>query len=185
MLEIEAKYPLPDPEEMTRRLVALGAVFHEDREDRDLYFHAPDRDFVRTDEAFRLRRIGEQNFLTYKGPKLDRDTKTRREIEVGFGTGDESAAMMMEMLTALGYRPVIEVRKRRSTAELTHQGTRVHLSRDQVEQVGSFIELEIVAEESQYESARKILLDLAGKLNLGPTERRSYLGMLLESLGRR
>ena len=58
----------------------------------DHYFNAPDRDFARTDEAFRLRRIGAANFVTYKGPKRDAQRKMRTEIEVPLPDGDEAAA---------------------------------------------------------------------------------------------
>ena len=50
------------------------------QEHADHYFNGHDRDFHQTDEAFRIRRMGEKNFLTYKGPKRDTDTKTRIEI---------------------------------------------------------------------------------------------------------
>ena len=78
-----------------------------------MYFNPPDRDLKETDEAFRLRRIGRTNCLTYKGPKRDAETKTRTEIEVPLGDGDETAADMERMLVALGYRPVVVVRKQR------------------------------------------------------------------------
>ena len=70
-----------------RQLAAWGAVARPAREDTDHYFNAPDRDFAQTDEAFRLRRIGTGELLTYKGPKRDADTKTRTEVELRLADG--------------------------------------------------------------------------------------------------
>ena len=50
---------------------------------------------------------------------------------------------------------------------------------DDVERVGSFVELEIVAEDSQFEQAKAVVLQLATELGLTTQERRSYLEMLL------
>src|SRR4029077_11878574 len=65
MLEVEVKYRAPTGISLEERILALGAEPVEEREDADAYFNAPHRDFARTDEAFRLRRIGPANFLTY------------------------------------------------------------------------------------------------------------------------
>ena len=53
----------------------------EPAEQVDTYFSHPARDFAATDEALRIRSIDQENFVTYKGPKLDATTKTRREID--------------------------------------------------------------------------------------------------------
>ena len=81
MLEVEVKYQTSDWERVRAALADWGAVADPPREDTDHYFNAPDRDFARTDEAVRLRRIGPANYLTYKGPKRDADTKTRTFAE--------------------------------------------------------------------------------------------------------
>jgi len=91
MLEVEAKYPVEDFTNVERLLRGWSATFDEAREDADQYFNAPDRDFAKTDEALRVRRIGNINLLTYKGPKTDAQTKTRTEIEVALASGDQAA----------------------------------------------------------------------------------------------
>src|SRR5579859_2774691 len=106
VLEIEMKFPSPDFPALEKRLAELGARPGKTLEESDEYFNAPDRDFARTDEALRIRRIGEANFVTYKGPKLDAQTKTRTEIEVPLGEGEAVAAKFADLLTHLGYRRV-------------------------------------------------------------------------------
>ena len=92
MLEVEVKYRSPDRVKMKQTIEGWGARLEEKRVEEDHYFNAPDRDFKSTDEAFRLRRIGSRNVLTYKGPKQDAATKTRAEIEVPLADGDKPAA---------------------------------------------------------------------------------------------
>ncbi len=180
MLEIEVKYPHSDLEAARLLLEQRDARLIESREDADHYYNAPDRDFARTDEAFRIRRIGPKNLLTYKGPKIDTHTKTRLEIEVPAADGDEVAGDLHRLFAALGYRPVAVVRKRRDVFELQRDAFTVHICLDDVERVGAFIEIEIVADESRLDAARALLAKLAAELGLKQSERRSYLQMLLE-----
>jgi adenylate cyclase class 2 len=181
MLEVEVKYRNADRAAVVATLLDWGATFAQDRADADLYFQAPDRDLKATDEAFRLRRIGPTNYLTYKGPKRDADTKTRTEIEVPLGDGDQAAADAERLLVALGYKPVITVRKKRRVYKFARDGFEMEACFDTVEGVGEFVELEILAEEAQYEAAKAVLLAAAAELGLTEMERRSYLGLVLEA----
>ena len=179
MLEIEVKYRNANPTELIARLHALGAAFLETRTESDRYFRAPDRDFKQTDEAFRLRRIGTTSRLTYKVPKTDAETKTRREIEVPLADGDDVAANAVEMLLCLGYRPVAIVAKLRTAYRVSRGGFEAEVCLDEVERVGTFAEVEIVAEESRFAEAKAAVLGLATELGLHEVERRGYLQMLL------
>jgi adenylate cyclase class 2 len=179
MLEVEVKYRLPDPAAVEARLRAWGAIGVADHAEADHYMNAPDRDFARTDEAFRLRRIDQQSLLTYKGPRRDGGSKTRTEIEVPCPPGDAAAEAFLKLFQSLGYRPTAVVRKRRRIYEWPRDGFTVHACRDDVEGVGRFVELEIVANDDQYEAASRTVLAIAADLGLGPTEPRSYLEQLL------
>ncbi len=88
MLEIEQKYAHADFDAVERRLRVWGVAVFEEHVEADHYHNAPDRDFARTGEAFRLRRVGAVNYLTYKGPRLDQAVKARREVEVPLAGGD-------------------------------------------------------------------------------------------------
>src|SRR5438105_5568245 len=111
MLEIEMKFPVTGFLGLEPLLCDQGAHEKEALEEADHYFNAPDRDFARTDEALRLRRIGSGNFVTYKGPKRDLLTKTRTEIEVPLAEGDAAGSGFLQILHHLGYRAVLVVRK--------------------------------------------------------------------------
>ena len=181
MLEVEVRYRYDDRAALVAQLTAWGAVLAESRTDVDRYFNAPDRDLKATDEAFRLRRVGHRNYLTYKGPKRDVETKTRTEIEVPLAGGDDVAGKTEQLLLALRYRPVVVVRKQRQVYRFRRDDFPMEACFDDVELVGSFLELEILAEEDRYEQAKAVLLKTAADLELTEKETRSYLGMVLEA----
>ena len=179
--EVEQKFRISQSAGIESQVADLGAAFGEPFEQIDLYFAHPSRDFAQTDEALRLRRVGQQNRVTYKGPKLDAATKTRKEIEFAFKQGAAAGEQFSELLQALGFRPVLEVRKQRRIAKLSWRGEKIELALDRVAQLGDFVEIEISAEENRLAEATENLLALAEQLGLKDSERRSYLELLLES----
>lgn len=179
MLEVEMKFPVTEFAALETRLRELGATSAQPVEEYDHYFNAPDRDFAQTDEALRLRRIGTNNRVTYKGPKRDLHTKTRTEIEVGVEDGEEAAEQFMQLLRSLGYRPAAVVHKQRRIYRLDGRTFPIEICLDDVEEVGRFVELEIQAPEEQLEAARAELVGAAREWGLTQSERRSYLEMLL------
>ena len=181
MLEIEVKYRVADFGTVEADLKRLGADSVEVRDDADTYFNAPHRDFAVTDEALRVRTIGAKNFITYKGPRTDKQTKTREEIEVPFADGADAAGDIARILTALSFRRVAVVHKRRRVWEFERDSFQVQACLDDVAGVGRFVELEIVAEPARFEAARTVVLACAVELRLIDMERRSYLELLLES----
>ncbi|MBI3464722.1 MAG: class IV adenylate cyclase [Planctomycetes bacterium] len=179
MFEVEQKFPVECLDEMCERLIALGGKLDDPLEQVDAYYRHPSRDFAQTDEALRIRRIGQRNLVTYKGPKIDSTTKTRREIELPLPPGNAGAAQFAELLTALGFTLVAEVHKVRRAVHLIWQARAVEAALDDVAGVGEFVELETSADEAELADAKACLASLAKELELTTTERRSYLEMLL------
>src|SRR5438477_1074666 len=158
LLEVEMKFPNADFPILERHLADKNAQLVSTLDEADHYFNAPDRDFARTDEALRVRRIGPANYVTYKGPKRDKQTKTRTEIEVALAEGDPAAEDFMRLLQHLGYRAAAVVRKRRRIYRLTRDGYVLEVCLDDVEGVGRFAEVEIQAPEEQLDAARDVLM---------------------------
>src|SRR5262245_39530456 len=104
MLEIELKFPTTDFAAVEQHMKRMNAAAQPTIDEADHYFNAPDRDFGKTDEAFRLRSIGEQNRVTYKGPKHPGPAKTRTEIEIPIESGAEAADKWRQLVQHLGYR---------------------------------------------------------------------------------
>ena len=178
-LEVEQKYRVASLADIRQCLVKLGAALAPPIEQADTYFAHPARDFARTDEALRLRRVGETNYITYKGPKLDRETKTRRELELPLPAGTKSFDQYTELLLALGFGQVATVRKRREPGRLTWEGLSLEIALDSVQGLGDFVELEIGTEESNLAAAKSAIAGLSRQLGLTASERRSYLELLL------
>ena len=177
--EVEVKFRVAELAEYAERIQARGAKPMRTSSQHDCYFNHPQRDFAETDEALRIRIVDGSGYLTYKGPRVDRQTKTREEIELGLGTAEGGAVEMATLLSRLGFRPAGEVRKTRREFTLTETGQPITIALDHVEGLGTFVELEIVAEaDEEMAAAKSRVLELARDLGFGPTETRSYLELL-------
>lgn len=183
MLEIEQKYSGVDFTLLEQQLHAWGATRCEVHEEEDQYLAAPDRDFRTTDEAFRIRRVGDSACLTYKGPKRQTEAKTRVELELPLPPGVEMYGQYLQLFIHLGYKPVAVVKKRRRQYALTRDGFQMAVCLDEVEELGHFAEVEIVAPEADLTRAQQVLLETAAALGLKTVERGSYLGLLLRKRG--
>lgn len=179
MLEIEMKFHVVDFASVQNHLQRLSATAQPAFEEADHYFNAPDRDFARTDEAFRLRCIGAGNRITYKGPKQGGPTKTRTEIEIAVAPGAQAAEQFRQLVQHLGYRPTAVVKKRRTIYDFTRDGFALQACCDEVETLGKFVEVEIVTDPAQKQRAQEILLQVVHELGLEKSESRSYLEMVL------
>ncbi len=155
-----------------RRADFLGVV-----DQRDTYYSHPDRDFTTTDEALRLRHESgpdmDQTRVTYKGPLVEAESKTRLEIE----TGVDNGAAMARLLEELGFLSVETVEKRR---ERFRAGNYLVVL-DAVDGLGEFVEVETEAD--AVAPARDGALELLRDLGLDPDEqiRASYLELLLNA----
>ena len=179
--EVELKYPTDNTPALETRLMELGASISSASLEVDVYFTHPSQDYAKTDEALRLRRKGDSYTITYKGPKIDSATKTRREIDLPLTVNDENSFdAWFALLEALGFRPAGEVRKSRRKARVDWQGTNVEVSLDKVERLGEFVELELVVDNAtqSLEDAKSCITSLADSLGLKQSERRSYLELL-------
>jgi adenylate cyclase, class 2 len=181
--EVEVKYRSVDHNKLRSRLEALNAAIDSTVVQEDIYLSHPSRDFALTNEALRLRRIGAENRITYKGPRQSGPTKTREEIEVPFAEGDEALGQLSRLFANLGFEPVATIRKSRTTFHLTEQIHKIEVALDRAEGLGEFAEIEtIAATESDLPAAQTAVLAVANQLGLTEVEPRSYLRMALEAL---
>ena len=93
--------------------------------------------------------------------------------------GQQAADNAARLLEALTFERIAEVRKSRVPYTLPWDGQEIGVSLDHVEGLGDFVELEILASRENLHAARDAISSLAGRLNLGAGERRSYLELLL------
>lgn len=178
--EVEQKFAVPELAPLREGLLSLGAVFAEPCLQCDRYLAHPCKSFAETDEALRIRMVGETTYVTYKGPRLDSTIKTRREVELPLGNQANVPEDFTELFTLLGFTVVHEVKKQRTATQVIWEGTPVEAVIDEVEQLGTFAELEVCVPATETDRAKATIHGLAARLGLENVESRSYLEMLLE-----
>ncbi len=177
MYEVELKVRA-DHDAVRSRLEEMDADPVGEVRQVDTYYDAPHREFAETDEALRLRRERDEDGwtetrVTYKGPLVEAASKTREEFETGVADGET----MDDVFQSLGFAPAATVEKRR--VRFVVDGYTVTL--DDVADLGTFVEVEREAPESEVGRAREGAFEVLRSLGLDPDDqiRTSYLGMLL------
>ena len=164
-MEIEIKCYCDDDENVKSLLSEMGAEFICKRFESDIYFNHPAKDFKDSDEALRLRAIGEKTIITYKGPMASKITKARIEHE----TEVEDYASMKNILESLGFTPSGVIEKER----FIYSFNGMEISIDYVDGLGTFVEIEKIGELK--DEIEQELFTIAERLGLNKFERRSYL----------
>lgn len=186
-VEVEIKLKIRDGgvTALQNALLSQGFVPGNTVVESDLYYTSEHHDFVRLDEALRVRTIqtlqdGEvtsvSSVLTYKGAKLDQRSMARKELETSVG----DAAICDEILRSIGFSPVPPVRKKRQ--HFLKQDITACI--DAVDGLGDYLELEIIVpSEDRREAALKRIETLLISLgySMEDTTRTSYLSMLMQN----
>jgi len=174
MIEVEVKARAR--EDTAEKIRALGAILVGVENHHDLYFNSRQRDFRKTDEALRIRIKEEGPRLTYKGPKLDGETKSRKELTVKI----DDPVQMRGILESLGFVLSAEVEKRRTKYSYGD----VTIALDEVGGLGSFLEVEAQGDED-WTAQKELVLSLLRQLGLNESIRSSYLELLEEKSGKK
>lgn len=176
MIEIEIKAKITNPKIAFEKIQDIGGVYSHTEIQRDIYFNGESKDFKKTDEALRIREIPDGddfiNILTFKGPKLDSETKTRKEIEVSIDNKEN----MTDILINLGYKPSAIVNKVRRIFKYDEYTITV----DKLNELGYFIEIEFVAEDTEnIDSIQEKIFEIFKKMDITEGfEKASYLELL-------
>jgi len=196
MIEVEIKVKIADPNLIRKKFKNLNGVYKLSLHHEDTYFNMPKglRNFKQTDEALRLRKSIEFNrdnnlitqkinyFMTYKGKKIDKTTKTREEIEVKLNETEN----MKNLLNLLGFREVFTVIKERELYDFKFQDTRIEALIDYLPILEQyFIEIEILAETiNKVEKAKDTLFQFLEIIGFKREEsiRTSYLELVMIKL---
>jgi adenylate cyclase class 2 len=180
--EVEVKYRLANLDQFRQRLAAGNYLPQPVISQDDTYLSHPARDFALSNEALRVRRVGAENLITYKGPRRSGPTKTREEIEIGTAAGDDARRDLLRLFERLGFRPVATIRKTRTPFRLIVDRRKIEIALDEVEGLGDFAEIEtLAATETDIPAAQAAILALAHELCLTESEPRTYLRMALDA----
>ena len=184
MIEIEVKLKIEDPAYLEKCLLERGYILIETLRETDTYFDGGINGIEKSGQALRVRRTVDcstgkvHSSITFKGEKLDKVSMARLELE----TVVESGETAERILCALGFFPVKPtVIKNRKILKYKDISACI----DEVEGLGTFLELEIMAES---EEVRPEVLDRIEKIlksigyTMADTTRASYLSQLQKLL---
>ena len=187
------KFRVDDADSYERLLnEVLGITLGEPTTEADLFFTNEALGFPNAGKSLRIRRRGNYLAATFKGPRLDKETKTREEIELTLVDEraeqteenarrvDKARADWIGFYERLGFARYGEVVKTRRRAQTRYGGREFEITLDKIEGIGSFTELEVVAEKEEFEDAKTTVMVLASRLGLKETIVRSYLSMVCE-----
>ena len=191
MLEIEMKFRVANAAEYERLISeTLGASFGEPTVESDVFFTNEALGFPNEGKSLRIRRRGNYLAATFKGPRLDSQTKTREEIELTLVDErpelteenarrvDEARANWIRFYERLGFSQYGVVTKSRRRASTEYGGRQFEITLDEIDGLGVFTELEVSAEKEEFVDARAVVMLLAQKLGLRETVTSSYLSMV-------
>lgn len=176
MIEVEVKAKINNPEKIREKLNSLRIEKIKEEFQEDIYFSSPIADFSKTDEALRIRKTtnesDEKIIITYKGPKIDKSSKTREEIE----TVVESKENLKTILEKVGFNPVRIVKKRREF----YKYEKFEISLDFVEGLPPYMEIEsILTDKTPFDKVQDEIFEIFKKLGIeNGFERTSYMELL-------
>jgi len=172
MLEVELKVRIPSLEHVRKQLLEKGAECSGRIHEHDIYYNAPHRDFGVTDEAVRVRYTNNHAVVTYKGAKIKKfGLKAREELN----TAVESGEVFETMLDRLGFTKTTEVNKWRENYRFSGAA----ISLDEVDELGTFVEIEIMADDEN-SNAAVVIERIAKEIGVsGEPILASYLELLM------
>jgi adenylate cyclase class 2 len=176
-VEIEAKMKVADLSAVRVRLQELGAELRGAVVETNTFFDTRDHSLLARDQGLRLRHsrdpqsLAEVSTLTFKGPRLHGQLKSREERELTVSSAKEA----MGLLEALGFARVLSFQKRRESWLLDG----CHVELDELPHLGVFVEIEGPSE--------KTVLAVRERLRLGdrPLIKASYIALLMTHLQER
>jgi adenylate cyclase class 2 len=177
--EVENKFAVSDSTDLQRRVCALGAEYLGVESQADTYFSHPHRDFLLTDEALRVRSANGRIQITYKGKRAQAVVKIREELELPVAPIEQAESRTIELLERLGFRLLARLHKRRSTYRWGVGQAAILICLDEVDELGAFVEIELLVEGDQLTEATRRIERLQSQLQLGTPIQVSYLRMIL------
>ncbi|MHA2288721.1 MAG: class IV adenylate cyclase [Promethearchaeota archaeon] len=192
MIEVEIKVRISDPNLMRKKFEENNGVYKLSLDHKDTYFNMPIglRDFKQTDEALRLRKSTEffkndsskiqkiNHYITYKGKKIDKTTKTREEIEIKISEIED----MKKLLKFLGFREVFTVIKNRELYDFIFNDKKIEALIDYIPILEQhFVEVELITESFEnVDKNREMLFQFLENFGIRAQDsiRKSYLELI-------
>lgn len=169
-IELEIKLRVASHEPVQRRLIECGAARIGPAVETNWILDRADRTLRNQGCGLRVRLAEAEDgthtgTMTFKGPRASGPFKAREELEIKIS----DAAMCVEVLSLLGYSPVLKYQKRRESWQLG--ACRIEL--DEPARLGRFVEIEGPDQAAIIEAQRRLGLAEA------PVEPASYVELVM------
>ena len=163
--EIEVKARVIDQNDVLKKLAALGCAFSEPVNQDDMVYTEKigTLDVFLSNNVFLRIRIQNDGrvILTAKKPvKKDAENLVKIEHETAVSSAEEARAI----LELMGYQQAVRVKKIRQTAHFNDY----EICLDDIEGLGSFIELEQMAESEEADKIQKEMFTFLMSLEISP-----------------
>ena len=163
MREIELKFKVDNLEELINKLKEEQCEISSIKLQNDTIYvqNLDDTESKEGSVWLRVRKENDKIELNYKKQSKKKMESEEIEFEVS------SYELANQFLKALGYLPWVEVNKKRRYSNYKEYNICI----DEVERLGSFIELEILVDKDNKEDYELALLEVAKKLGINPDKR--------------
>lgn len=171
MIEIEAKVAISEEErsKIVERLKSLCPLRIREDEEEDLFFVSSYDSSFGVDKTLKLKRSSNEAKLIFKSKRTTEGLKENLEVEVGIRKGDEDT--LLSLLKILGFKESVVVKKKRMSFCFDECTVNV----DDVAGLGSFLEVEVLADEDGVDDAYHRIAGVLSALGL------SYKKLILKS----
>lgn len=179
-LEIEKKYYIKNMtvECLSQIIEKSGAKYVGDSKQYDIYFNVPGRNSLASKECLRIRASGEKREITYKPPteELNMNNGFFAKKEANLPIGDIKTAKIL--LLDMGCTVLAEVKKTRKRYRLD----KFKIFIDNVQNIGLFIEIEILDISDNIQKGIKEIDELIKRLNINNyiVENKPYRDIVIE-----
>ncbi len=161
IIELEASYYLDENyDNILEKIKLENFKFSEDIIEEDTYFTDKNMLFIQDRICLRTRKINEDFLeLTYK-PKTDNNTEKYGKREVNLKIDPKDYFDTKYIIEELGYIEYVSFKKHRKVYSKNINNFEYNIMIDQIEGVGSFIELEILANSEEEKETLHDELDI-------------------------
>ncbi len=171
-IEVEVKAEITNILLIKEKILRQGAQFQETKYQHDILLDPPQADFSKTDQVLRIRNSNGNWKLDYKSPRLDTETKSRREYSLKIEDGHQ----LKDIFSWMNFKIVGEIEKHCET--YSYKELKIHL--DSVTRLGTFIEVEVMAEETNFSQMKEEIFAFLTELGITNTIKKDYLELMWE-----
>ncbi len=163
--EIEVKAKVASLNEVEEKLKVLGCIFSDATFQNDVTFvdenYGDYAKFQPRKNILRIRTSEGKYLFTIKQPQNNEMDAIEHETEIS------DPQEFKEALNLMGYKKVVEIRKTRKKAKYRDY----EICLDEVEELGSFVEVEKITDEENSEAIQQELFDFLVSIEVDPKDR--------------